>query len=48
MKPSAEFYRHVLDQLFDGLFFVDLERRITYWNKGAEPKNCAAWWNTIP
>lgn len=36
MNPSEEFYRHLLDQLFDGLLFVDLERRITYWNKGAE------------
>ncbi len=36
MKPSDEIYRHVLDQLFDGVVFVDLERRITYWNKGAE------------
>jgi diguanylate cyclase (GGDEF)-like protein/PAS domain S-box-containing protein len=26
----------VLDNLYDGVYFVDLERRISYWNKGAE------------
>ena len=36
MKPAEEFYRQVLDQLFDGVVFLDLERRITYWNRGAE------------
>lgn len=36
MSRSEEFYRTVLDNLFDGVYFVDLEQRITYWNKGAE------------
>jgi PAS domain S-box-containing protein len=36
VKPAEEFYRQVLDQLFDGVVFLDLERRITYWNRGAE------------
>jgi len=26
----------LLDSLFDGIYFVDTERRITYWNAGAE------------
>jgi diguanylate cyclase (GGDEF)-like protein/PAS domain S-box-containing protein len=30
------FYKRLLDDLFDGVYFVDLERRITYWNRGAE------------
>jgi diguanylate cyclase (GGDEF)-like protein/PAS domain S-box-containing protein len=36
---SAEdnfFYRGVLDSLHDGVYFVDINKRITYWNKGAE------------
>lgn len=36
MSHSEEFYRNVLDNLFDGVYFVDLEQRITYWNKAAE------------
>ncbi len=34
MEPS--FYRQILDALSDGIYFVDKERRITFWNKGAE------------
>jgi len=26
----------IIDNLFDGVYFVDTERRITYWNKAAE------------
>ncbi len=29
-------YRQLLDHLYDGLYFVDLERRITFWNRTAE------------
>lgn len=29
-------YREILDNLYDGLYFVDTDRRITYWNKAAE------------
>lgn len=29
-------YRDILDNLYEGLYFVDLNRTITYWNKGAE------------
>ncbi len=30
------FYKLILDNVHDGVYFVDRERRITYWNKGAE------------
>ena len=30
------FYRSVLDNLSDGIYFVDRQRRIKYWNSGAE------------
>lgn len=30
------FHKKLLDSLFDGVYFVDTERRITYWNQGAE------------
>jgi diguanylate cyclase (GGDEF)-like protein/PAS domain S-box-containing protein len=33
---SPLFYQRLLDSLFDGVYFVDRERRITYWNHGAE------------
>lgn len=32
----GHFYREVLDSLSEGVYCVDLERVITYWNKGAE------------
>jgi diguanylate cyclase (GGDEF)-like protein/PAS domain S-box-containing protein len=35
MSPRNEFYRDVLDNLFDGVYFVDCERRITFWSKTA-------------
>ena len=36
-KPGTDLLpRAILDNLFDGVYFVDLERRITYWNRGAE------------
>jgi diguanylate cyclase (GGDEF)-like protein/PAS domain S-box-containing protein len=33
---SDSFYKSVLDNLYDGLYLVNGNRRITYWNKGAE------------
>ena len=33
--PPA-FYEKLLDSLYDGVYFVNKERRIQYWNKGAE------------
>lgn len=33
---DESFFKAILDQLYDGVYFVDTERRITYWNSGAE------------
>ena len=33
---NESFYRQLLDSLADGVYFVDGDRRITYWNRGAE------------
>jgi diguanylate cyclase (GGDEF)-like protein/PAS domain S-box-containing protein len=33
---QKEFYEDLLDQISDGVYFVNLDRRITYWNGGAE------------
>lgn len=33
---DQDFYRTLLDNMFDGVYFVDPTRRITYWNAGAE------------
>jgi len=35
-EPTNDFYKNLLDNLYDGVYFVDPERKITYWNKGAE------------
>ncbi|MCX8043796.1 MAG: sensor domain-containing diguanylate cyclase [Desulfobacterota bacterium] len=29
-------YKDILDNLYDGVYFVDTDRKITYWNKAAE------------
>ncbi len=34
--PSENLYREIVENMVDGVYFVDRERRITYWNKGAE------------
>jgi diguanylate cyclase (GGDEF)-like protein/PAS domain S-box-containing protein len=34
--PDRDFYRNLLDNLFDGVYFVDRQRTITYWNQAAE------------
>src|SRR5512137_669126 len=36
MVDDPLFYKKLLDSLRDGVYFVDRERRITYWNRGAE------------
>ncbi len=33
---SETLYLHIIDNLCDGVYFVDQERRITFWNKAAE------------
>jgi diguanylate cyclase (GGDEF)-like protein/PAS domain S-box-containing protein len=34
--PSEGVYRDLVENMHDGVYFVDRERRITFWNKGAE------------
>lgn len=36
MKITIDFYKTLLDNLYDGVYFIDPDRRITYWNRGAE------------
>jgi|CXWL01.1.fsa_nt_gi diguanylate cyclase (GGDEF)-like protein/PAS domain S-box-containing protein len=36
MDTLPTLYRDLLDQIQDGVYFVDTERRITHWNKSAE------------
>lgn len=36
MFLSNDYFKKLLDNLYDGVYFVDTKRRITYWNKGAE------------
>lgn len=36
MLDNPDFYKDIIDNLYDGVYFVDRDRRITYWNKGAE------------
>jgi diguanylate cyclase (GGDEF)-like protein/PAS domain S-box-containing protein len=33
---DKEFYQELLDEISDGVYFVGGDRRITYWNRGAE------------
>jgi diguanylate cyclase (GGDEF)-like protein/PAS domain S-box-containing protein len=33
---EKDFYKDLIDNLYDGVYFVDRDRTITYWNKGAE------------
>jgi diguanylate cyclase (GGDEF)-like protein/PAS domain S-box-containing protein len=36
LGPSEGFEQAVVDQLYEGVYYVDLGRRIRYWNQGAE------------
>ena len=36
MADKDDFYRNLIDNLGEGVYFVDRERRITFWNKAAE------------
>ncbi|AMV73424.1 sensor domain-containing diguanylate cyclase [Desulfuromonas carbonis] len=36
MQDHHPFFRQLLDNLYDGVYFVDRDRIITYWNRGAE------------
>jgi diguanylate cyclase (GGDEF)-like protein/PAS domain S-box-containing protein len=35
-KDEDKFHKSLIDNLYDGVYFVDTNRQITYWNKGAE------------
>lgn len=32
---ESEFHKSIIDNLYDGVYYVDLNRRITYWNHRA-------------
>ncbi|HAF61965.1 MAG TPA: sensor domain-containing diguanylate cyclase [Anaerolineaceae bacterium] len=36
MHNNDSFFKNLIENLFEGIYFVDCERRITYWNKSAE------------
>ncbi len=36
LGAGDEFYRDVLNNLYDGVYFVDRGRRVIFWNRGAE------------
>jgi len=36
MEEQFEIYRHIIDNLYDAVYYVDNKRRILYWNKAAE------------
>ena len=36
MKLDKDSYARIIDNLYDGLYFVNRDRIITYWNKAAE------------
>lgn len=36
MSFSTSFHEKLLDNIYDGIYFVNRERTITYWNEGAE------------
>jgi diguanylate cyclase (GGDEF)-like protein/PAS domain S-box-containing protein len=35
IRFSTSFYEKLLDNMYDGIYFVDRDRKITYWNEGA-------------
>ena len=36
MDKTIDMYKRVLDNLYDGVYFVDTNRKILFWNKSAE------------
>ncbi|RJQ46620.1 MAG: GGDEF domain-containing protein [Nitrospiraceae bacterium] len=36
MDLNEDYYKKVLDNLYDGIYFIDQGMKIIYWNKGAE------------
>ena len=35
-QPGPAFYRQLFDNLYDGVYYVDRDRKIVFWNQGAE------------
>ncbi len=35
-RRNISFHEQLIDNLYDGVYYVDSNRKITYWNKGAE------------
>ncbi len=36
MSPTVDYYKNLLDKLFDGIVCVDRKKKITFWNRSAE------------
>jgi diguanylate cyclase (GGDEF)-like protein/PAS domain S-box-containing protein len=36
MALRSDFFKSLLDNFYDGVYFVDPDQKVTYWNKGAE------------
>ena len=36
MEESAQLYKNILENLYDGVYYLDRDKRVTFWNKGAE------------
>lgn len=36
MDLDDGYYKKILDNLYDGIYFIDRDKKIIYWNKGAE------------
>jgi diguanylate cyclase (GGDEF)-like protein/PAS domain S-box-containing protein len=36
VSPTGDYYKNLLDKLFDGIVCVDRKKKITFWNKSAE------------
>ncbi|MFA7245670.1 MAG: diguanylate cyclase [Dehalococcoidia bacterium] len=47
MAIQNVFYRELLDNLYDGVFFVDSNKVITYWNRAAENITGYAWEDVV-
>ena len=33
---SDDFFKYIMDNMYEGIYFCDWERKITYWNTAAE------------
>ena len=33
---TEEFYKTLLENLYDGVYYVDLDQKISFWNSAAE------------